>query len=328
MLRRATIIISMILAIAGAFVANSFRKTGANLLPANVSEAQTPNVLTPNTLDELLAIPTDHLANVDIAIMNLLCATQLPGSENLDVPLILQTLDDWAERVKSETERYYPQFQRDPAQYNHSEADYRMLMLITVLQLDLGVHYNMDRVDNPDFRNSKDLFLHGLVNSDNGGTCVSMPVLYVAVGRRLGYPLSLVFAMEHVFCRWEGNGERLNIEGSMRGMESFPDEYYRTWPLPIEDQWVVDGQFLKSLTPQETLADFMASRGHCLGGHGKYHESLKCYQTSAKLMPQLKAYQYFVQGTEALIEFEANGRRIPLRALPDPYASEEFSKGR
>ena len=42
--------------------------------------------------------------------------------------------------------------------------------------------YNKQRVRDVDFKNSRDLFLHGMVGGASGGTCVSMPVLYVAVG--------------------------------------------------------------------------------------------------------------------------------------------------
>ena len=59
-------------------------------------------------------------------------------------------------------------------------------MLVTVLQQDLGVHYNPQRAREVDFRNSKDLFIHGLVGNPNGGTCVSIPALYTTIARRLG----------------------------------------------------------------------------------------------------------------------------------------------
>jgi hypothetical protein len=63
----------------------------------------------------------------------------------LDIPTTPGTLDRWAERVAAETARYYPRFLRNQSENNNSEADFRMLCLITVLQLDLGVHYNMRR---------------------------------------------------------------------------------------------------------------------------------------------------------------------------------------
>lgn len=277
-------------------------------------------VTTPNSYQDLLAMSAAELEKVDIAAMNLLCAKGLPGAENLDVRATLATLDDWAARVGRDTERYHPRFLQNPAANNNSEADFRMLSLITVLQLDLGVRYNPSRIDAPDFRNSKDLFIHGMVASDNGGTCVSMPVLYVAVGRRLGYPLKLVLAREHTFVRWEGKGERLNIEGSGRGMNTFPDEHYRAWPKPIKEEWVESGEFLRSLTAEEALADFLATRGHCLNDLTRLDEAAECYQAAARLNPRVQAYSYFIAANKALMTQKQSNGNVPLRLPSDPYS--------
>ena len=68
-----------------------------------------------------------------------------------------------------------------------------------------------------------------------------MPVLYVAVGRRLGYPLKLATTKGHLFARWDGLDhsypawrERFNIEGT-HGFSSYPDDYYKTWPFKLTD---------------------------------------------------------------------------------------------
>lgn len=273
----------------------------------------------PKSISDLLALKPDGLAQVDIAVMNLLCAKDLPGSESLDIDAITNKLDEWAARVKAETDKYYPRFRRNPAENNNSEADFRMLTLVSVLQLDLGVHYNMARVSEPDFKNSKDLFIHGMVGSDNGGTCVSMPVLYIAVGRRLGYPLKLVLTREHTFVRWEGNGERLNIEGSSTGMNTYPDEHYRSWPHPVKDEWVQSGEFLKSLTQQEELADFLASRGHCLNDLGRLDQARQCYEAAAKLNPRVQAYRYFIAMNDAFAAHNKDGGKASLKLPPDPY---------
>ncbi len=45
-----------------------------------------------------------------------------------------------------------------------------------------------------------------------------MPVLYVAIGRRLGYPLELVTTKGHVFACWEDSNDRFNIEGTNEGL--------------------------------------------------------------------------------------------------------------
>ena len=128
------------------------------------------------SLDELLAMSHKQLADVDIAEMNLLCATSLPGAEDLDIDHCLITLDRWAARVKSETDRHLYRFQQSPTDYNNSEGYFRMLTLITVLQQDFGVRYNVDRIRDIDFRRSQDLFIHGMTGSDNGGTGASTTV--------------------------------------------------------------------------------------------------------------------------------------------------------
>jgi hypothetical protein len=139
------------------------------------------------SLHQLLADPGELLQHRDIAMVNLLCADGLSEAKNLDVATATATLDSWAKRVESETQRHLPKFKQRPEEFNHSEAYFRMLALVTVLQQDFGVRYNPERIQSPDFADSRELFLHGLLTGKRQGTCVSMPVLYVAVGRRLGY---------------------------------------------------------------------------------------------------------------------------------------------
>ncbi len=154
------------------------------------------------SLGDLTGMSNEQLEQQDIALLNLRCAEGLPGAEKLDIEQMLATLDRWAARVRHETDRHLYKYRQNPKEFNNSEGFYRMMALITVLQQDFKVHYNPDRIRDIDFRRSQDLFIHGMIGSDNGGTCVSMPALYTAVARRLGYPVYLVTAKEHVFCRW------------------------------------------------------------------------------------------------------------------------------
>jgi hypothetical protein len=230
-----------------------------------------------------------QLVNQDIAVMNLRCAEGLPGSEELDIPRCLGTLDHWAIEVRTYTDHCFYMFQRNPGDYNNSEAYFRALALITVLQRDLKVHYDPSRITDPDFRNSRDLFIHGMIDDDNGGTCASMPVLYVAVGRRLGYPLKLVSATSHLFARWDdGNKETFNIEGTNHGLTTPDDNYYKSWPHKMTP--AQEGYFLKSMSPADELATFMASRGDCLEANGKLPEAQVAYAQAHSLAPQYPPY--------------------------------------
>jgi hypothetical protein len=177
--------------------------------------------------------------------------------------------------------------------YHHSEAYLRAEMLVQVLCEDLGVKYDLTAKDNFDFNDSRVAFIHGMIpmpgqkfDDTPGGTCASMPVLYVAVGRRLGYPLKLVTTHGHVFVRWDGMEdphpawrERFNMEGT-HGFSSFPDDYYKTWPVKITDAIVKANGYLISLTPMEEFAEFLASRGHCGRDNGQDAFAARCFENA------------------------------------------------
>jgi len=151
------------------------------------------------------------------------------------------------------------------------------------------VKYNPQRIFDVDFTNSKDLFIHGMIDDSNGGTCASMPVLYVAVGRRLGYPLFLSHTKGHLFVRWEDASERFNIEGT-NGFNSFPDEYYHTWPFPLTEAEKNGGYFLTSTTPSQEFATFLASRAHCLHDIGRVDEAELTYDLALTRDPKNPFY--------------------------------------
>lgn len=258
------------------------------------------------TLDDLLKIPAEKLGDVDIAEMNLLCATGLPGAEKLDIDHALATLDRWAARVKSETDRHLYRV-TDPRyadHYRHSEAYLRAEMLLQVLQVDLGVKYDMTAAHNFAFNDSRVTFIHGMIPAPGqttadtpGGTCASMPVMYVAVGRRLGYPLKLVTTKGHFFARWDGRDhsnpawrERFNIEGT-GGFGSFEDDYYKTWPFKLTDHEVRANGYLISLTPTEEFAEFLAARGHCGLDNGQAAFAARCYENAYRYDTSRPAYR-------------------------------------
>ena len=252
----------------------------------------------PDSLRPLLALTTNDLAGVDIALVNLLCAEGLPQAGGITPQEAKHTLDEWAKRVASETERNFHQFRENPAGFNNSEAYYRMLAMVTVLQQDFGVHYNAAHIQSPDFSDSRDLFLCGILGPKREGTCLSMPVLYVAVGRRLGYPLKLVTTKAHVFARWESadGKERLNLEGTNQGLNCFPDEYYLRWPVAMSEAESREGGYLKSLSAAEELAVFLSARGHCLEVNGRLAEAQLAQAQAHVLAPQSPVYLAFLAG--------------------------------
>lgn len=262
----------------------------------------------PTTLEELLALSPADLEKCDLARMNLLCAEGLPGSEDLKIDDTLATLDSWAQHVKSETDRNFHHFQENPKDFNNSESYYRALLLITVVQQDFNVHYNPAHITTPDapepdntfFADSKDLFLHGLVSSRAMGTCISMPVFYVAIGQRLGYPMKLVTAKDHVFARWESadGKERFNIEATGQGLSTPEDSFYKTWPFAISEEDIKINSYLMAQTAVQELSLFLETRGHCLRVAGRLPEAKATYLQAQALTPQWSEHKLFLAAAE------------------------------
>jgi regulator of sirC expression with transglutaminase-like and TPR domain len=176
-----------------------------------------------------------------------------------------------------------------------------MLVLVTVLSLNLGIRCNPDLIAAPSaedlrstafFRNPEDLFLHGIINRRTG-TCSSLPVLTVSVGRLMGYPLRLVNAKAHLFVRWEDGKERFNIESGGHGLICHPDEHYMKWPFVITEKELKTGFFLKSVTPAQELATFLEIRAFCLLENKRTAEACEAFGYALSLYPghpYLKGY--------------------------------------
>jgi hypothetical protein len=258
---------------------------------------------TPGGLAALLSFPSERVARVDIARMNLLCAQGLPGATDLDLNRYLTQINQWADRVRQETERHQYRFKRNPAEFENSEGFFRMLMLTVVLTEDFGVHYDPKRASGPAtasvndgfFADSHGVFLHGLLGPERRGTCSSLPVLHVAVGRRLGYPLKLVTTKGHLFLRWEGGGERFNVEAAGQGLNKFDDSYYRRWPYQVTDEEMAAEGYLKSLTPVEELAVFLSIRGLCLREAARMKEAAESFAAATRLAPNCRGYKVLEQ---------------------------------
>jgi hypothetical protein len=212
---------------------------------------------------QIVRLGKEELARLDIAEVHLACAAGLPGTENWNYQECLRTLDDWTEKVREATQSQLYRYESSPEQYNFSEGYFRILVLITVLQRDCGVMYNLAKVPEDAVFEPDDCFIYGITHG-GGGTCATMPVVYVSVGRRLGYPLRLVMAKgkkyHHLFCRWEGIEERFNIDASGRGLCCFSDNYYRSGRYEISPDLEKEGRLLVSLSRREELAGFLSDR--------------------------------------------------------------------
>jgi len=234
--------------------------------------AATTSFKQPTTFEDLLAIPTKDLGQVDIARMNLLCMQGLPDSDEIDIPQCLATLDDWAAKIRQQTEVYHYQYTRNTAKFANSENQFRMMMLMSTLGDDLGVTYDARHPNSEPnasfFAKIDTISIHEILGPRRCGTCASLPIVVVALCNRLGYPVKLVHTPTHAFVRWDDGSERFNIETTrLGGLGTNPDEKYRDAHGGLTDEAIAAEGYLQSMTPAQALADCLETRIYFLGLH-------------------------------------------------------------
>jgi hypothetical protein len=259
-----------------------------------------------------------------LAIVNLRAARGLPGSENLDIDKCIETLNEWAAHIKKVTDSQMHQFREHPEKFENSEAYFRMLALKTVLFQDLKVHYNPELIAIPkdadlaDFsyaKNSKDIFLHGLLNGNKEGTCASLPLLVTVLGRILGYPLKLVPAKTHLFVRWEDARDKFNIEATVPGLVVHSEEYYRQWPYEITDEEMAQGYYLKSLSVEQEIAVCMSNLSACLMANDMYLDAMTQLKQIERLAPNYPHIGDLIKSLQKFLDDE----------MKTPYAKNQMA---
>ena len=85
------------------------------------------------------------------------------------------------------------------------------------------------------------------------GNCVTMPVLFLVLGRSIGLDLSLSTAPLHLLVKYtDDNGEVWNLEATSGGGFT-RDGWYRK-QLPMTDEAVANGVYLSKLNHEESVA--------------------------------------------------------------------------
>ena len=271
--------------------------------------------------------PGVSLPRLSITQRNLICRQSLTSSETPTGESLERTIKEWSQHIRSETQRHLYRFQGNPADFENSPGFFRLLMMAVVLAEDYGVHYDaarragpeQTRMDDRFFANPDQVFLTGLLGPERSGTCSSLPVLYAAIGRELGYPLKLVTTKGHLFVRWEGEGERFNVETAGQGLNRFSDDYYRQWPFEItKDEELAEG-YLQSLTPEGEFAVFLSIRGMCLREQGRWAEAVEAFRAAVKFAPGCRSYKSMLATMEQQArQTQSAGAPIPPSQPPQP----------
>jgi tetratricopeptide (TPR) repeat protein len=123
-------------------------------------------------------------------------------------------------------------------------ADHRAIPVINEYLFEELGFSAVSQADDPN-----DLFLHSVMDSRKG-YCLSLSILYLSLGERLGLPLYGVVVPGHFFVRYDSGSRRFNIETTARGASATDDHYRLANRVPENDQ----GLYLRNLTKHQTLA--------------------------------------------------------------------------
>jgi regulator of sirC expression with transglutaminase-like and TPR domain len=115
------------------------------------------------------------------------------------------------------------------------------------------------------------------------GSCWTMPLLYLSVAQRLGYPIYPVSAPQHIFLRYnDTNLAMQNIEATNGGYT--PDDEY-IYTLEIPQKGIESGAYMKSLTYKEFLGEMIGENGRYWAQHGDMEKAREYLEIAIELEP-------------------------------------------
>lgn len=219
----------------------------------------------PPAIQKQLQLPEEK---IDIGIAALTFAKEI--YPNIDVKEYSKRIDKLAERARyviNSQGRYDPDsiirafnaffYQIEGFHYDHSQE-------------------SLAKVEN--------FYLNGVLDTKQG-TCFNLPMLYMAVAQRLGYPVYPVMAPEHVFLRFVSpHLKEQNIEATEGGGYS-PDEDY-IQRLNISTKTLQSGVYLRTLTYRQYLGELLQTNAVTLGRRGQLDKAIHYMEKSAKLNPK------------------------------------------
>ncbi len=103
------------------------------------------------------------------------------------------------------------------------------------------------------------------------GNCVSMPLLFIVLGQKLGIDVTAAAAPEHVFVKYRDETDRyFNLEATS-GAGVTSDVWIRS-QMPMTDQAVANGIYLRPLSKKETVIVMLDTLMESYRERGQYDD--------------------------------------------------------
>jgi regulator of sirC expression with transglutaminase-like and TPR domain len=162
-----------------------------------------------------------------------------------------------------------------------TDPDSRIRELNSFLYREQGFSYDVSDPYGRDLRNS---LITGVLDTKKG-QCVTLPLLYLVVARRLGYPVYAVSMPDHMFLRYvDPKLKEQNIEASSNGGYNPNSRYVADFSLTPES--IKSGAYLKTLSNRELLGLLVEKNAISqLYVHGDLEKAIRYSELAAKLYP-------------------------------------------
>jgi regulator of sirC expression with transglutaminase-like and TPR domain len=105
------------------------------------------------------------------------------------------------------------------------------------------------------------------------GNCVSMPILFLIVGERMGLNLALSTAPLHIFLRYaDETGREINLEATSGALPARTIWYRQN--LPMTDPAIESGLYMRTLTRREAVAHMASTVVDFLMSEGRFQDAI------------------------------------------------------
>lgn len=127
-----------------------------------------------------------------------------------------------------------------------------------------------------------DLFLHTVMDKKRG-YCLSLSILYLSIGERLGLPLYGVVVPGHFFVRYDDGRTRFNIETTSRGGYADDEHYINKFKVPKNSNTI----YMVNLNKIQTLGCFFNNLGNSYNEVGDTEQSMLALEKAVEINPSL-----------------------------------------
>ncbi|MFA5239348.1 MAG: tetratricopeptide repeat protein [Phycisphaerae bacterium] len=133
-----------------------------------------------------------------------------------------------------------------------------------------------------DANDPNDLFLHTVMDKKRG-YCLSLSILYLSLGERLGLPLYGVVVPGHFFVRYDDGRVRFNIETTSKGGYADGEHYINKFKVPKDNS----GIYMVNLNKIQTLGCFFNNLGNSYNEVGDTKQAVLALERAVEINPLL-----------------------------------------